>query len=75
MFKKSLLFLLLCFALFGVARADVVEIGDGGTTNNQYLPGYNYYNYSLTQQIFTIDEGTTVRTLTFSTGSAKIRHE
>ena len=31
-------------------------IGDGGTTTNNYLPSYNYYNYSLTQQIYTKEE-------------------
>ena len=32
-----------------------VEIGEGTSTNN-YLPSYNYYNYSLTQQIYTAAE-------------------
>ena len=31
-------------------------IGDGGTATNQYLPSYNYYNYSLSQQIYTAEE-------------------
>ena len=35
---------------------DVVEIGDGGVANNKFLPSYSYYNYSLTQQIYTADE-------------------
>ena len=41
MFKKNLL-LLLCFALFGVARADVVEIGEQSGTN-AYLPTYSFF--------------------------------
>ena len=32
-----------------------IEIGDF-SANNQYIPSYNYYNYSLTQQIYTADE-------------------
>ena len=31
-------------------------IGDGSETTDQYLPSYSYYNYSLTQQIYTIEE-------------------
>ena len=31
------------------------QIGSGTTTNN-YLPSYSFYNYSLTQQIYTADE-------------------
>ena len=33
-----------------------VMIGDGGTSTNDYLPSYNYYNYSLTEQIYTSAE-------------------
>ena len=32
-----------------------IEIGEF-TANNTYLPSYNYYNYSLTQQIYTAEE-------------------
>ncbi len=31
-------------------------IGDGGNATNNYLPTYNYYNYSLTEQIYTSAE-------------------
>jgi phage anti-repressor protein len=31
-------------------------IGDGGDAKNLYLPSYSYYNYSLTQQIYTAAE-------------------
>ena len=49
--------MLVCFAFFGVARADEVMIGDAESTTTQYtLPVNTYYNYSLTQQIFTADE-------------------
>jgi hypothetical protein len=33
-----------------------VEVGDGGTASDTYLPTYSYYKYSLTQQIYTPDE-------------------
>ena len=33
-----------------------VMIGDGGTSTSAYLPTYNYYNYSLTEQIYTSAE-------------------
>ena len=36
--------------------AEGVLIGDGGDGTNQYLPSYSYYNYSLSQQIYTADE-------------------
>jgi M6 family metalloprotease-like protein len=35
---------------------ETVVIGEGGTNTNNYLPSYSYYNYSLTQQIYTADE-------------------
>ena len=31
-------------------------LGDGGSETNSTLPSYNYYNYSLSQQIYTSDE-------------------
>ena len=31
-------------------------IGDGGVTTHNYLPSYNYYNNSLTEQIYTPEE-------------------
>ena len=36
--------------------AEGTMIGDGGTATNSYLPSYNYYDYSLSQQIYTIEE-------------------
>ena len=55
--RKSLLSLmLLCFAVFGVARAQVT-IGDLETaTNDSYLPMNSLYEYSYSQQIYTADE-------------------
>ena len=68
---------MLLFAVTGITKADIVEIGTGGTTNNQYLPGYNYYNYSYTQQIYTAEEiGTpgTINSIAFKNlGAAKTR--
>ena len=55
--KRLLSLLLLCFALFGMARADEVMIGDAASTSTQYyLPVNMYYNFSLTQQIYTAEE-------------------
>ena len=49
--------MLLCFAFFGVARADEVVIGDTESTTTQYyLPVNTYFHYSLTQQIYTAEE-------------------
>lgn len=52
------------------------EIGSGTTTNN-YLPSYNYYNYSLTQQIYTASEIGTAGTITslafYNEGEEKTR--
>ena len=31
-------------------------IGDGGEATDQYLPSYSYYNYTLSQQIYTVEE-------------------
>ena len=47
-----------------------VEIGTASTTNN-YLPTYNYYNYSFTEQIYTAQEiGTagTINSIAFYNG-------
>ena len=33
-----------------------IVIGNGGGVTNDYLPSYSYYNYSLTQQIYTAEE-------------------
>ena len=57
MFKKSLLLMLLFAAFFGVARADEVMIGNAESTSTYYyLPVNMYFNYSLTQQIYTAEE-------------------
>ena len=47
--------MMLLFAFTGVMRADEVTIGNGTTTYYQY-PVNMYYNYSLTQQIYTAEE-------------------
>ena len=51
-----------------------VMIGDGGTQTSQYLPTYNWYKYSLTQQIYTAEEmGTagTINRIAFYNGGAE----
>ena len=35
---------------------DGIIVGDGGSATNSFLPSNSYYNYSLTQQIYTADE-------------------
>ena len=53
-----------------------IEIGEF-TANNAYLPSYNYYNYSLTQQIYTKDEIGTAGTINwiafYNEGATKTR--
>ena len=53
-----------------------IEIGASQTTNN-YLPSYNYYKYSLTQQIYTAEEIGTVGTINsiafYNEGAEKTR--
>lgn len=50
-----LLILLLTVMLPWVANAQTVTIGTGTSTNN-YLPGYTFYNYAISQQIYTAEE-------------------
>ena len=53
-----------------------IEIGTDNATNN-YLPSYNYYNYSMTEQIYTADEIGMAGTITciafYNEGAAKTR--
>lgn len=57
--KKVFLFLtMLLFAVTGVMKAGVdmeVEVGMASTTNS-YLPDYTYYDYAVSQQIYTAAE-------------------
>ena len=53
--KRLLLSMLLCFAFFGLARAEIVEIGDGTSAGN-YTPIGTYYNYSFTEQLYLAEE-------------------
>ena len=58
--KKFLLFLLTLmfgFSTLQLSAQDIIQIPDnGGTQTDCYLPSYCYYNYSLTQQIYTDSE-------------------
>ena len=53
-----------------------IEIGTDYSTHN-YLPSYNYYNYSMTEQIYTADEigmaGTISSIAFYNEGAAKTR--
>ena len=52
---RLLLMTLLLFAFIGGARADEVTIGDGTATSNTNPIG-TYYNYSITELLYTADE-------------------
>ena len=62
-------------AVFATTSSGDVTIGSGtGTTNGQYLPSYTYYNYSLTQQIYTVaevGEAGTITAIAFQVGNSK----
>ena len=54
-------------ALFSAPQGGEVTIGSG-TSTNQYIPTYNYYDYSLTQQIYTkaeVGEAGTITQIAF----------
>ena len=57
--------------------AEGLMIGDGGTATNDYLPTYNYYKYSLTEQIYTATElgeaGTITGIAFYNAGAEKTR--
>lgn len=44
-----------CLAYGAPGAEEIVTIGTG-TSTNTYLPSYSFYNYSMTQQIYTADE-------------------
>ena len=62
-------------AVFATTSTGDVTIGSGTATNNgQYLPTYAYYNYSLTQQIYTVaevGEAGTITAIAFQVGNSK----
>ena len=71
--KKVFLFLtMLLFAFTGVMRAGVdVEVGMASSTNS-YLPDYTFYNYAVSQQIYTASEigmGGTINAISFDVAS------
>ena len=74
--KLFLTLAMLLFAFTGVMRADVVEIGEG-TATDYYLPTYNFYNYSFSQQLYTADEigmaGTITDIAFYNAGAVKTR--
>ena len=54
-----------------------IYIGDEGTTTNQTLPSHSFYNYTLSQQIYTADEigyACTINSISFfNSGTEKTR--
>ena len=67
---------MLLFAFIGTMKAGVeVEVGTAASTNS-YLPTYTYYNYSLTQQIYTAEEigmGGIINSISFQMASGDDR--
>ena len=63
--------------LFMPSAVETREIGDGGTTGSTYLPSYNYYNYGISQQIYTPEEigsAGTIKSISFKNiGEEKTR--
>ena len=58
------------------ARAQVTVTIGSGTATNSYLPTYEFYNYSLSQQIYTaeeIDMVGTINSISFYTGGSATR--
>ena len=58
----------------GGGDAETVEIGDGGTTTNSYLPAYTLYNNTLSQQIYTpaeVGAAGTITSLAFYNGGSE----
>lgn len=53
--NKILLSIMLMLTCFGMAKAKVVQVGDG-TETKYYYPVNMYYNYSLVQQIYIAEE-------------------
>ena len=65
--------LLLALLVPWAANAQSVQVGDG-TSTSSYLPGYSYYNYSLSQQIYTaeeIDASGNITSIAFYNGGAE----
>ena len=80
MYSKFFTRLFLLIGMIGMfsvpLRAEEVTIGSG-TTTNVWLPSHSFYKYSLTQQIYTVDEiggaGTINSIAFYNGGSEKIR--
>ena len=54
--------------------SDGLVVGDGSTITNNYLPSYNYFCYSLTQQIYTaseLGESGNITSIAFYNGGAE----
>ena len=56
------------------SAVQTVEVGDGGSENSNYLPSYNYYKYSFSQQIYNPDEigsAGTIKSIAFKNAGAE----
>ena len=79
---RMVMSLTLMVLLLGVAENAIAEeeiyIGDGSTTTNNYIPSYSYYEYSLSQQIYTAadlggDSGFITKIAFYNGGAEKTR--
>ena len=76
--KRLFLFTMMClFGFLGSINAQTVDlvIGEEGTTSSANVPFYTYYNYSISQQIYTAEEmwnlsESTISTISFRQFSA-----
>ena len=59
--------------IFKAVEIEDITVGSG-TSTNSYIPTYTYYNYSLTQQIYTADEignAGTITAIAFKVSNSK----
>ena len=71
--KVFSLMMTLLLAFIGVAKAELVEVGVGGTATNSYLPAYTLYNNTLSEQIYTAEEigmAGTINSIAFYNGGS-----
>lgn len=54
--KTSLLLTLFMLMCFSMTKAETVLVGDGSTTSTSGLPSAVNWNYSMSQQIYTVEE-------------------
>ena len=70
--------LMACMMVPWVTQAQQEIVIGSGSSTSSYVPGFNYYNYSLSQQIYTADEigipGSITSVAFKNTGETKTRN-